>query len=82
MPRSRQRVHGPKRCTLPRPDGPPSRPTRAHWTLDPEITYLNHGSYGACPRPVLAAQQALRDQLEREPRALLQPRGAALLLAR
>jgi isopenicillin-N epimerase len=38
-----------------------------HWTLDPDITFLNHGSFGACPRAVLAAQQALRDQLESEP---------------
>jgi isopenicillin-N epimerase len=42
-------------------------PLAHHWTLDPEITYLNHGSYGACPRPVLSEQQALRDRLEREP---------------
>jgi isopenicillin-N epimerase len=37
------------------------------WRLDPEVTFLNHGSYGACPDPVLAVQQAWRDQLEREP---------------
>ena len=43
------------------------KPLAHHWTLDPAIAYLNHGSYGACPRPVLAEQQALRDQLEREP---------------
>ena len=38
-----------------------------HWALDPSITFLNHGSFGACPRPVLAAQQRWRDQLEAEP---------------
>ena len=38
-----------------------------HWTLDPAIAFLNHGSYGAAPRPVLAAQQAWRDRMEAEP---------------
>ena len=42
-------------------------PLRAHWTLDREIRFLNHGSFGACPRPVLAAQQELRAEIEREP---------------
>ncbi|MBD2198867.1 MULTISPECIES: aminotransferase class V-fold PLP-dependent enzyme [Calothrix] len=37
------------------------------WTLDPEITFLNHGSFGACPKAVLAVQQKLRSQLEQEP---------------
>ncbi len=44
------------------------RPSPArYWTLDPGVTYLNHGSFGACPRPVLERQQAFRDRLEREP---------------
>lgn len=38
-----------------------------HWTLDPELAFLNHGSFGACPRPVLARQAALRAELERQP---------------
>lgn len=38
-----------------------------HWALDPEVVFLNHGSFGACPRPVLAAQQAWRARLEAEP---------------
>src|SRR5438067_859585 len=38
-----------------------------HWLLDPTITYLNHGSFGATPIAVLAKQDEYRTQLEREP---------------
>ena len=38
-----------------------------HWLLDPECTYLNHGTVGATPRRVLQKQQALRDEMERQP---------------
>src|SRR5262245_6893511 len=38
-----------------------------HWLLDPACTYLNHGTVGAPPRQVLAKQQALRDEMERQP---------------
>jgi isopenicillin-N epimerase len=42
-------------------------PLRKHWLLDPDITFLNHGSFGATPIAVLAKQSELRTQLEREP---------------
>ncbi len=42
-----------------------------HWTLDPDVTFLNHGSYGACPRTVQRARAAWLDRLEREPVTLL-----------
>ena len=43
------------------------RAMRAQWGLDPAVTYLNHGTVGAPPLRVLAAQQAIRDAIERQP---------------
>ncbi|MDG2147911.1 MAG: aminotransferase class V-fold PLP-dependent enzyme [Planctomycetota bacterium] len=37
------------------------------WGLDPSVVFLNHGSFGACPVEVLAAQSDFRAQLERNP---------------
>ncbi|MEO5939421.1 MAG: aminotransferase class V-fold PLP-dependent enzyme [Candidatus Limnocylindrales bacterium] len=39
----------------------------AHWVLEPALTFLNHGSFGACPRAVLDAQASWRDRLEAQP---------------
>ena len=44
---------------------------RDRWLLDPDLTYLNHGTVGATPRVVLEAQQRLRDEIEREPARFL-----------
>jgi isopenicillin-N epimerase len=40
---------------------------KQHWTLDPKITFLNHGSFGATPRVVLEKQNEYRARMEREP---------------
>jgi isopenicillin-N epimerase len=37
------------------------------WPLDPDATYLNHGTVGVTPRAVLEAQQRWRDRIERHP---------------
>ena len=46
---------------------PPPSSLRTHWLLDPSIAYLNHGSFGATPRAVLAKQEEFRQRMEREP---------------
>ena len=35
--------------------------------LNPDITYLNFGSFGACPKPIFETYQQWQLQLEREP---------------
>jgi len=40
---------------------------RPEWPLEPRVTYLNHGTVGVTPNRVLAAQQAIRDEIERRP---------------
>ena len=37
------------------------------WTLDESVTHLNHGSFGACPRPVLEVQDRWRIEMEANP---------------
>ena len=41
------------------------------WPLDPDVIYLNHGTVGVTPLRVLAAQQAIRDEIERAPSQFL-----------
>ena len=47
--------------------------------LDSKITYLNFGSFGACPKPVFEAYQKLQLQLEKSPVQFIVHSGMELL---
>jgi isopenicillin-N epimerase len=47
--------------------------------LRPGVVYLNHGSFGACPRPVFERYQAWQRELESEPVEFLGRRFASLM---
>jgi isopenicillin-N epimerase len=49
------------------------------WGLDPAVIMLNHGGFGACPRPVLQLQQRLRAELEGDPTSFFEHRMQPLL---
>lgn len=52
---------------------------REHFLLDPDTVFLNHGSFGATPAPVLAAQQQWQREMERNPVEFLGRRSTQLL---
>lgn len=60
---------------------PPPSPEelRREYLLDPEVVFLNHGSFGACARPVFERYQAWQRELESEPVDFIDRRLPALL---
>ncbi len=54
---------------------------RRDFLLDPEVAFLNHGSFGACSRPVFKSYQAHQRDLEWEPIDFLDRRLPGLLAA-
>jgi isopenicillin-N epimerase len=52
---------------------------RDEFLLDPEVTFLNHGSFGACPRAVFERYQEWQLELERQPVLFLARRFEQLL---
>ena len=55
------------------------RALRDQFLLDPDVVFLNHGSFGACPKPVFAEYQRWQVELERQPVEFLGRRSGALL---
>jgi len=54
---------------------------RRLFLLDPSVTFLNHGSFGAAPRPVFRAYQGWQRELERQPVEFLGRRFADMMQA-
>jgi isopenicillin-N epimerase len=52
---------------------------RSLFLLDPAITYLNHGSFGACPKEVFEIYQSWQRKLERNPSQFLGRQVTGLL---
>lgn len=62
-----------------RTTGDPGACARDSFLLDPEVAFLNHGSFGAVPRSVFAKYQEWQRELERQPVEFLGRRFADLL---
>jgi isopenicillin-N epimerase len=52
---------------------------KSKFLLNPEITFLNHGSFGACPKPIFDNYQFWQLELEKEPVQFIQKKSAAYL---
>lgn len=52
---------------------------RAEFLLRPDVVFMNHGSFGACPRPVFEAYQRWQLELERQPVEFLGRRFGELM---
>ena len=56
-----------------------TNPLKSEFLLDPKVIYLNHGSFGACPRPVFEEYQRWQRELERQPMVFLARRALDLM---
>lgn len=52
---------------------------RSQFLLNPEITFLNHGSFGACPKSIFDNYQYWQTELEDEPVQFIQKKSAGYL---
>ena len=47
--------------------------------LDPSVIHLNHGSFGACPKPIFNERARWQREIEKQPVAFIEDRAPDLL---
>jgi isopenicillin-N epimerase len=52
---------------------------KKHFLLDPDVIFLNHGSFGATPKPVFREYQRWQRELEKQPVEFLGRRFTRLM---
>ncbi|PWA06406.1 aminotransferase class V-fold PLP-dependent enzyme [Flavobacterium psychrotolerans] len=52
---------------------------KSQFLLNPQITFLNHGSFGACPKPIFEEYQRFQLELENEPVQFIQKKSTVYL---
>ena len=61
------------------PPDPLSGSDMTYWSLSRDMTFLNHGSFGARPKDIVQAQLDLKRRLDDDPADILWVRGESLL---
>ena len=57
----------------------PSDSLKNQFQLDPAFTYLNHGSFGACPKPIFEERNKWQLEIEKQPVSFIEDKAADLL---
>ena len=52
---------------------------KKHFQLDPKFSYLNHGSFGACPHPIFNEREKFQKEIEFQPVSFVDSRAIELL---
>ena len=52
---------------------------KKQFQLDPTVTYLNHGSFGACPKPIFKERDKWQRKIERQPVSFIEDKAINLL---
>lgn len=52
---------------------------KSQFLLDPNITFVNHGSFGACPKPIFEEYQRFQLELDNEPVYFIQKKMSGYL---